>query len=143
MFPIKHIIYGAIFSLTLYIFSPYSNFIPFLIIFLSSVLIDIDHYFIYAFRKKDKNFFRSYKWHVNLKYNKKELEENTPFPHFFHSFEFFVLLVILSFYNLIFIYITIGFLFHSLLDIFYMKKTKFLKNREFFMIRWLIRQIRK
>lgn len=133
MLPKKHIIYSLIFCLILFIILPYYSLIPYLIFFLSSVLMDIDHYFVYIWRKKDTSLISALKWHDLLeKMNKKEKIKNIPFFHFLHSFEFFILLVILSFFFKYVIYILLGFIFHSILDLIDMKRRNELASREYF-----------
>ena len=52
MLPKYHIIFGFLFSLILFIFFPFIGLGGFLIIFASSVLIDVDHYAYYLFKNK-------------------------------------------------------------------------------------------
>ena len=132
MLPFKHIIYSLILGLILFIILPYYSIIPFLIFFLSSVLIDIDHYIVYIWRKKDKSLVGALKWHELLNKNHTEKKKNIPFFHFLHSFEFLILLVILSFFFKYIIYALLGFIFHSILDLIDMKRRKELSSREYF-----------
>ena len=101
-----HIILGFLFSLLL---SPIVGYFS-LIIFLSSFLIDIDHYFYYVVKKRDFNLINS----VNYFLEKHRVKAIL----FFHSVEFLALLIILSFVNYIFIYISLGIGFHFILDIY-------------------------
>lgn len=101
-----HIILGFLFSLMLFPLVGYFS----LIIFLSSFLIDVDHYFYYVIKKKDFNLINSINYYLE-----KHREEAILF---FHSVEFFALIISLSFVNHIFIYISLGIGFHFILDIY-------------------------
>lgn len=121
MFPIYHIIYGAIFSLLIYIFFPSIGLFGLSIIFLSSVLIDIDHYLYYVFRKKDFNLKRAFKWFV--KFGKKfrslpkEKQRKVRIPLcIFHGFESLLVLFILSYFSEVFYFIFFGFAIHLFFD---------------------------
>ena len=56
----------------------------------------------------------------------------------FHSIEFMIFIGILSFYFNFFLFIFIGMLFHSILDIIDLINRDMLKAREFSLIRYLI-----
>lgn len=122
MLPHKHFIYGAIFSLSLYFLFPELGLFAIAIIFLSSFLIDVDHYLFYIVAKKDLSLKNAHKWFVKqhfkfLKFSKKEKKDIRPFPCIFHGIEAIIILSILSFASPIFIYILIGFIFHEFLDL--------------------------
>ena len=53
MYPSKHLIFGLIFSLVLYLVFQEIGIPGFLTIWLASFLIDVDHYLYYAISKKD------------------------------------------------------------------------------------------
>ena len=120
MLPKYHIIYGAIFSLIIYYLFPISLFHA-IIIFLSSFLIDVDHYFYYVYTKKDYSLIRAIKWFKKerkkgLKISKKRRKESK-LPHYiFHGVELWIILYFLSLLNGIFFFILIGILFHMILD---------------------------
>lgn len=122
MLPKQHIILGLIFATVLLLLFPQIGLIGFLIIIFSTVLIDVDHYLFYVWYKKDYSLRNCYRWFIkksrefrNLsKEQKKKI--NCP-PIIFHGFEALIILIILSFFSKIFIYILIGFLFHEFLDI--------------------------
>jgi len=124
MYPKYHIILGFIFTLTLYFFFPQFNLFASSIIFLSSFLIDIDHYLGYVYLKKDLNPMNAVKWH--FKESKESLslsrqERNKRYAHLciFHGIEILLLLYLLAYLNSIFLFILIGFSFHMILDIIY------------------------
>ncbi len=77
-----HVILGFIFSLILF---PLVGFFS-LIIFISSFMIDIDHYFYYIIKKNDLNLINSINYYL-----KKHREESVLF---FHSVEFIALKIL-------------------------------------------------
>ena len=122
MYPKQHIIFGLIFATVLFFLFPQIGLIGFSIIFLSSFLIDVDHYLFYVFYKKDCSLRNAYKWFVKLdrkfKNFSKEKKKKIKYPPLiFHGFETFIILIILLFFSKIFLYVLIGFLFHEFLDI--------------------------
>ncbi|MFA7707816.1 MAG: hypothetical protein WCX73_02615 [Candidatus Pacearchaeota archaeon] len=131
MLPKAHIILGAIFSLIAFYFF-HLTIIEAGLIFLSSVLIDFDHYMFGAVRNKTLNLKKLYFWHKNLGSSHK------PMFHIFHSLEFLLLILILSFYYHFFLFILIGMVFHSILDLIDLIKRKAINCREFSLIRFLI-----
>lgn len=130
MLPKPHLVFGAIFSVILYItgFSVFSC----VVILLSSILIDFDHYLYYIIKKKDFSLKRAYIWHERLdKFHK-------PMMMVFHTVEFLILVLILSYFNRIFIFIFIGMIFHSILDMLDMLKKGIFYAREYSLIRYLV-----
>ena len=65
MRPDKHLFYGLIFSFLLLLLFPSIGDIGFFIIFISTVLIDVDHFLYYVFRKKDLNLKRAILWYMD------------------------------------------------------------------------------
>jgi hypothetical protein len=125
MLPKYHVLSGFIFSLIIFLIFPEINLIGFTIIFLSSFLIDVDHYLFYVFTKKDlslkkahKFFLKEHKKFHKLSYKEKtkKLKKRGPWPMVFHGVETLILLGILSFFHQIFLYIIIGLIFHQVLD---------------------------
>jgi len=119
MYPGKHVIYGLIFSI---IMLPLINFNLFYasIIFLSSVLIDFDHYLIYVFRKRSPNLKKAIKYFMSFKkkihyYLDRKKKVKGPIV-VFHTIEFLLAAFILSLFSKFIMLIFIGFVFHSLLD---------------------------
>lgn len=118
--PDKHILYGFIFSLILINLFPQIGFFGFLIIFLSSVLMDIDHYFASVFAGNGFSVKEAYTWYLTKNKSKKETVYKWVIP--FHSIEFLIIfLIILNYTNSwvteILFFIFLGFLFHILLDL--------------------------
>lgn len=135
MLPKYHILLGAIFSFTLYLIG-ISLFYS-VIIFLASVFIDIDHYIWYVQRKKDWGLRKAYIWH------KEQPQIHKPVMHIFHTIEFIFIIIVLSFYSKLLLFISVGLLFHSFLDIIDMIPNKRYLCREFSFIKYIINRDKK
>jgi len=122
MYPKHHVILGFIFSLIVFTIFPQIGFLGFSIIFLSSFLIDVDHYLAYALKHNEwnikkvinGNFAMSKKL---LSLPRKKRNKYYGFVAFFHGIEVLLILLILAiFVSPIFLLILTGFLFHETLD---------------------------
>ena len=110
----------------------------------TAVLIDVDHYLFYAIKKRDFSYAGAYSWHVEQEIKakrmaRKGIRKRGPF-HIFHTIEFHLLLLLLSFRNTIFFYAFAGFVFHSAVDFVDLALTKTIYRREYFFTSWLIRR---
>ena len=121
MLPKWHILIGFIFSYLLVYFLNFSL-LAGVVVFVSSwFLIDLDHYFLYIFMKRDFNFSRFYdesrsthkKW---LSLSKEEKEKYKRRIYAFHGIECFTIIILLSLFYKIFSWIIIGFLIHIIPD---------------------------
>jgi len=105
------------------------------LILLSSILIDVDHYFFYVIKKKDWNPKKAYEW-FDEKMEKalvsNSCENRVFFSEFYllHGLEFLIILFILSFIFPFFLFIFVGASFHLLSDIIY-GKIAFNKTEKF------------
>ena len=123
MYPKHHILLGFIFSVFVFILFPKIGILGVSIIFLSSFLIDVDHYIGYAIRKRDWNVMNAIKWNfeVSKKANlmkRKERNKFYVFLFFLHGFEvLFVLALLAIFVSPLFLFILTGFTFHLTLDV--------------------------
>lgn len=140
MLPRWHIFLGALFTLLVWILSPEINKLYLVIIFLSSFLLDIDHYLV-AVRKN--NHFSLFKALHYFKLEQvKELREKSKGikrrGHFFflHTIEFHLLIGILGLFYTPLFFAFIGMLFHSFLDIADMLEGDRLYRREFSFFSW-------
>jgi hypothetical protein len=120
MLPKYHISLGFIFSLIIYLFFNIS-FINFSLIFLSSFLIDFDHYLWYLFKTKDWNLMNCVRELTKrrdkiLKLTFNEREKIKRGVYLFHGIEFWILLICLSLLFDWFFFIFLGVIFHMLLD---------------------------
>lgn len=123
MYPKQHIIFGIVFSLLLFIIYPQINLIGLSLLFFSSVLIDVDHYTYYVYKKKDWSLRRAYKWFMSNEKKflslPRKLRNNYYGGFFFlHGVEMlFILILLTMFVSKYFFFIFIGIFFHLLLDI--------------------------
>ena len=132
MLPKYHILLGVIFSGLLYWLLSLTLFQT-LLVFLSAVLIDVDHYLWYAKRKKDWNLKNAYNYLKKLGENLKK-----PIIMIFHTIEFLILIFVLSFLWRGFYFILVGMIFHSISDLLYFGHKNMLYVREFSLIRYLV-----
>ncbi len=123
-----HVILGFIFSVLLFFLFPKIGFIGFLIIWASSVFLDVDHYLAYVYLKKDWSLIRAYKWHMkknkkSLSFSRKQRNNFYISFSFLHGIEFLLILFFLTiFISKYFLFILIGAAFHLLLDNLYERK---------------------
>jgi len=121
MLPSKHIIIGLITALAIFFAFPQVGWLGFLIILLSSVLIDFDHYLYYVITQKDLSLRRAYGWFIKnrkiwLSLSKKQKETFESGIIIFHGIECWILLVLLIFVSKLFIFVLIGVAIHMVLD---------------------------
>lgn len=131
MLPKWHILFGFFFSLILYLFFNISL-TNSVIVFLSSVLIDVDHYIFYVKRHKDLSLRNAYLWHKKLG------EKHKPIVHILHTVEFLFVVFIIGLFSQFFLLILVGMLFHSIFDLIEICSKKCLGSREYFLIRYLL-----
>lgn len=131
MYPKTHIMLGVIFIVILYFLFPKIGIPGLFIIFLSSILIDVDHYLAFVIREKNLSLIKAYNWTIE-KMNRKEYLGF----HFLHTIEVHILVVILTFFWHIFFFVFIGFLFHSITDFIKIRP----ERREYFLTRWMIKK---
>lgn len=119
MDPKWHVLWGFTFAVLVYLFSPIGLISSF-IIFVSSVLIDLDKFIIFIFSKRSLDFLTFYKEGIKGKENWKSLKEKKKLKHelrFFHSIEVLLILGGLTFFQSWFLFIILGFISHLILDI--------------------------
>lgn len=149
MFPKDHVILGLLFSILVYLLFPVMGFLGFSLIFLSSIFIDVDHYLIYAVKKKDFSLERAYSWFEGMenkivKYESKNPSKKVKAPFcVLHTFEFLTFMVLLSYFFYPLFFILIGFLFHSFLDFISLNKKGLLRIREFSLFLYISRKNKK
>ena len=129
MLPKWHILSGFISSYIIYWFTSLTIFQASLI-FLSSVLIDFDHYLWYRFKKRDWNLKNAY---IYLKRHRKIYKPLM----LLHTIEFHILIALLIFVWQGFFYVLVGMLFHSIFDLIDLIYTKRLYLREFSLIHFI------
>jgi len=121
MLPKNHIIIGLILSLLIYLIFPQIGILAAGVIFLSSFLIDVDHYLYYAIKYHDWNLKNAYNWfiHKSKIWNKLTPHQRKDYERaviIFHGAECIFILMLLVILNKIFLFILIGFIIHLLLD---------------------------
>ena len=143
MLPKWHILWGAVFTFVLSIAFPMIS-VPYLIlIFLSTFLIDFDHYMAGARKIKSLSLIKVLRYHDLMEVlhqdNKmRKVKDKSDF-HIFHTVEFHILVLALGLLWIGFFYVFIGMLFHSILDIIELKRRDMMYIREFWFVNWLRR----
>jgi len=107
-----------------------------IIIFLSSILIDLDHYFYYIFEKKRFSLKSAYHWYLieRERFHKLSREEKKKHRYFifiFHGLEPLIIIFLLSNYYLILLFIFIGFIMHLAEDLVIASKFKYIERKMF------------
>lgn len=122
MYPKYHFLIGILFCGLLLLFFPNINTGGILLILVSTVLVDIDHYIYFVYKKKSLSLKRAYFWFKQIKLiwlrksNKKEMYSYKWPVLFLHNIEFLLLTLILFFFYPSFGFLFIGLLLHFFLD---------------------------
>ncbi len=121
MYVSRHVFFGAIFSLFLFLVFPKIEVVEASIVFLSSVLIDVDHYIYYVYKKKDWSLKRAYRWFMETEkkfkhFKGKQMRQFYDSICIFHGIEIIIFLLIWALAFKIFLFIIIGCLFHFFID---------------------------
>ena len=123
MLPKYHILLGFIFSLTLFLIFPTIDLLSAGIIFLSSFLVDTDHYIYYVIKKKKINPKKAVNYFLEkrrqfVEMGSKRRREFYSCFCFLHGIEILVILFVAGiFISEYFLLIFIGFTFHLFLDV--------------------------
>ena len=123
MLPKYHILFGFILSLILFLTFPSINLIEAGVIFLSSFLIDFDHYVYYVLSKKSISLRKAVNYFLikRKKLSNMNIKKRNKFYSgfcFLHGIESLIILFIAGiFLSKYFLLIFIGFNFHLFLDI--------------------------
>ncbi len=86
------------------------------LIIIGGFLIDVDHYILHIFMFKDISLKNAYYYFLNLK-NIKQHQKQRPALCIFHTAEFMLLLLFLSFYSILFAILLGGVVLHVVLDL--------------------------
>lgn len=130
MRPDEHLFYGLIFSFLLLLLFPSIGKVGFFIIFISTVLIDADHFLYYVMRKKDFNPKKALLWYTKnwqkfSLFSPEQKKEVYGGLYIFHGIEILIILLILGiFVSKYFLFIFLGFFFHLFLDLYMEIKLK-------------------
>ena len=134
MLPSIHLLSSTILIAILFPFFGWSS----LIVLLGGFFIDVDHYLIYAYKKKDLSLVRAYNYFKNV--SDHDFKDQ---PLVLHFLELTAILILLSFYSYIAFLLTIGVVTHLLLDFIHEVKnssaTMITKNWSLFI--WLKNQV--
>lgn len=145
MLPRYHIIFGLLFSIILKIIFNNISLLFIVLIFLASFLIDFDHYLCAVIKNKSLSLKKAFDYHklqgeIARRELKKGIKRKGDF-HLFHTLEFIAFVGLLSFVWIGFLYIFIGLVFHSLLDVLYMAYHGNFHGREFILGNWLAKKM--
>lgn len=119
MMPKWHVLYSFVLAYLLVYFF-HISLLSGSLVFLSAVFIDLDHYLRFLFKEKKVHPRKFWNWSVKRKKEWEKIEDKNlyKYPIFvFHGFESLLILIILSFFNIFFFWIFIGFAFHLFLDL--------------------------
>ena len=141
MLPRWHIVSGAILALVLYLAVPGIRPLYLCLVFLSTFLIDFDHYMCAVKNTGNLSLFNALEYHEqqhkeHKEHEKKGIKIKGDF-HIFHTIEFHILVGLLSFLWIGFFYVFMGMMLHSILDIVNMTHDNALHRREFFFFHWI------
>lgn len=122
MNPSWHVFLGILFSIFLFFMFPEIGLINLSLVFLSSILIDVDHYIFYIYHNKDFNLRKAYNHFIQHKIKWKEMIKTSNYkslPSFFifHGLEVLLLLFVLSIFFRPAYFVFVGFSFHLFLDL--------------------------
>ena len=108
-----------------------------LFVFAGGVFIDIDHYLWHIYKYRDFNIPNCYRFHMK-NISKNDFRNVEGILLAFHTIEFLLIAVVLSFYIEIVLISTIGLLLHYLLDLvwLYFVRGQFVSNHS--IIHWII-----
>lgn len=140
MLPRWHILWGAAFTLVIWIAYPSIWWAYLVLVFLASFLIDFDHYIISVIKTGKWKLSDSFEYYREQgrrqeAEKKKGIYRKWDF-HLFHTIEFLIVIGILGTVWMGFFYIFIGMVFHSLLDLLRMAYKGEMWKREFFFFNW-------
>jgi len=145
MLPKTHIFLGALFSILVWIIFPQIGIVYILLIFLSSFLVDFDHYLCAVRKLKSLSLKKALDY-----YRKDNLREEREYKrgiyrkgdfHFLHTIEVHVLVLVLGLAWTPFLYVLAGMTFHSLVDLVELIKDDRMYRREFFFFNWLRKRL--
>lgn len=107
MLPLVHFIASVIGVILLFPIYKYWS----LAFFIGSFLIDFDHYLWHIIKNKNFSLKKAYFYHhPSNKYRDKDL------LHIFHVWEFWLLMLILAFFNIFFLMVFLGMVYHLIFD---------------------------
>ena len=136
MMPKIHIIVSAILAAILFPFISWNA----IIVFFAGFIFDIDHYLYDAIKYKEWNFWKVYKEHIRIVEGDLSRDPKAYFLHIFHTAEITLLVLIVSFYHNIFLYILFGLLLHLSLDLIESVKSSLFSLRSYSIIQYFLKK---
>ncbi|HEY6007208.1 MAG TPA: hypothetical protein VIU40_02725 [Geobacteraceae bacterium] len=102
-----------------------------------SILIDVDHYIFYVFRRRRFDVRGMFAYFEDLQ----EVQHRIPYAGIciFHTVEFYLLVYLLSLRYSLFTPVFIGMLYHFVLDLIHLRRHRFLTGRAFFILEHFVR----
>lgn len=141
MIPRWHILFGLAFSLLFWLVFPATDLAYIGLMFLSSFLMDFDHYMCAVMEIKSINLGKALNYYKKMQKVEESEARRGIFRkghfHIFHTLEFHLLVLLLSLLWEGFFYIFLGMMFHSIVDFVWMTAKRRLYRREFFFVNWL------
>jgi hypothetical protein len=103
-----------------------------------SILIDVDHYFLYVQRTRSSDIRGMFRYFADLQ----PIQGTIPYVGLciFHTLDFFLLVALLSWFQPFFTPLLAGFIFHFIIDLLDLYRKKVLFIRAFFIIEHFIRR---
>lgn len=140
MLPRYHIILGAIFTLVFWLVFPWTAWYYIALIFLSSFLIDFDHYVSAVLETERLSLPNAFDYYRQLDKEEEVRKRKKIFRkgHFYiiHTLEFHVFVLALGLVFTPFLYVLAGMIFHSILDLIELAYTGERYRRWFFFSEW-------
>lgn len=134
---LDHIKYSAPASVSLI---PFIGLNKSLVFFISSLIIDIDHWIDYIFRFKNASIKKMINYYGELFANRDNLTKKKFVGlSVLHTVEFFIFVYFLSLKYPLLVYVLWGFVFHLMLDVVYLVRYKIQFIRAYSIIEYLIR----
>ncbi len=147
MLPRWHILWGAVFVALVKILIPNTPNYSLALIFFSTVFIDFDHYLASISKTNSLSLKKSLQYYrEHIKFEKKQQEKGIKEKgHFFlfHTLEFHFVIAVIGLYFKPFVFILIGMILHSILDLISMANRRLIYRREFLLTKWIMEQTSK
>jgi len=144
MLPRWHILFGVVFSALIWLIFPEIAWYNLTLIFFGAVFIDFDHYMCAVYKTGKLGLSDAFEYHEEMQRKEEMRKKKGIFIkenfHVFHTIEFHILVLALGLLYLPFLFIFIGMVFHSLLDLADLTYRKEMYRREFLLVNWLRRK---
>jgi len=144
MLPRWHILFGVVFSALVWLIFPETAWHNIALIFFGAVFIDFDHYMCAVYKTGKLSLSDAFEYHKSMQRREEIQKKKGIFKkgnfHIFHTIEFHIIVLALGLLYLPFLFIFIGMVFHSLLDLADLTYRKEMYRREFFLVNWVRRK---